>query len=526
MLRLTVPAARLLWLSGRRETLVTVGLQAAAGLALPAQVLAGKWALDEVVAASRAGAGMEAALPATAVAVAVLAAARLVAAVAMERRMLLPQLVGKTVHELLGERVLALDLATLETPEFADRLARTQRQAYHSLNMVSDMMAFVASAVAIVGLALVLLAIEPLLLLAALLTFVPLWLASIESGREVYRFMIRRTQADRRIQYLGGLLTDPAAAKETQAYGLGDYLLGRRRALYEEKLEDLRAIIGRAVRRHAVTGVLSSAVTAAALLFVLWLHFRGALSIADAVAAAGALLLLSLRLGFTATTSGHFYENALFARDFWSLLEQLPGRGAAAPTPPPPEGLEELRLEDVSFAYPDADRPALSGVSMELRRGETVGLVDENGAGKTTLAKLLCRLYEPQGGAITWDGRDIATATPSSFAVGSRSSSRTTPATRSRPARTSASGTSRRSTTCRASSRRPAAREPTGSWAVSPTAMRRRSGGSSTGPTSSRWASGSGSRWRARSSAARRWSSWTSRPRRSTPAPRRRCSRR
>ena len=200
LLRLTAPSVRLLWLSDRREVIVTVALQALAGLAFPAQVLAGKWALDEVIQASRTGAGIEAALPATAVAVAALAATRLVMAASTERRIVLPQLVARTVHELLGQKVLSLDLATLERPEFADRLARTQRQAFHSMNMVSDVMALVTSADAIVGLALVLLAIEPILVLAAALTFVPVRLASIHSGREFYRYMVRNTQGDRRIQ--------------------------------------------------------------------------------------------------------------------------------------------------------------------------------------------------------------------------------------------------------------------------------------------------------------------------------------
>ncbi len=49
---------------------------------------------------------------------------------------------------------------------------------------------------------------------------------------------------------------------------------------------------------------------------------------------------------------------------------------------------------------------------MEIGLGETVAVVGENGAGKTTLAKLLCRLYDPESGSITWDGRDLRTCDP------------------------------------------------------------------------------------------------------------------
>ncbi len=64
-------------------------------------------------------------------------------------------------------------------------------------------------------------------------------------------------------------------------------------------------------------------------------------------------------------------------------------------------------MEDVSFAYPGAERTALADVNLRIRRGEKVGIVGRMGSGKSTLGKLLIGLYQPAQGAVKFGGVDI-----------------------------------------------------------------------------------------------------------------------
>jgi ATP-binding cassette subfamily B protein len=69
-----------------------------------------------------------------------------------------------------------------------------------------------------------------------------------------------------------------------------------------------------------------------------------------------------------------------------------------------------IRFEHVRFAHPDGQN-VFQDLCLDIRAGEKVGLVGPSGAGKSTLVKLLRRQYEPQGGRILIDGRDIAHVT-------------------------------------------------------------------------------------------------------------------
>lgn len=70
----------------------------------------------------------------------------------------------------------------------------------------------------------------------------------------------------------------------------------------------------------------------------------------------------------------------------------------------------ELRLEDVTFRYPDGDEDVVRSVSLTIPRGSSLALVGGSGAGKTTLVDLILGLHQPSTGRILVDGVDITTA--------------------------------------------------------------------------------------------------------------------
>ncbi|HEX3814904.1 MAG TPA: ABC transporter ATP-binding protein [Mycobacteriales bacterium] len=66
-----------------------------------------------------------------------------------------------------------------------------------------------------------------------------------------------------------------------------------------------------------------------------------------------------------------------------------------------------VRFDDVSFHYPESERPVLQNLSMDIRAGETVAIVGPSGAGKSTALQLILRLREVSGGSVRIEGTDV-----------------------------------------------------------------------------------------------------------------------
>jgi subfamily B ATP-binding cassette protein MsbA len=75
----------------------------------------------------------------------------------------------------------------------------------------------------------------------------------------------------------------------------------------------------------------------------------------------------------------------------------------------------QLTFNDVSFRYPNAERDALSHISLAIAPGQTLALVGQSGGGKSTLAALVPRFFNPDSGSIQLDGNDLQALSLSSL---------------------------------------------------------------------------------------------------------------
>jgi ABC-type multidrug transport system fused ATPase/permease subunit len=109
---------------------------------------------------------------------------------------------------------------------------------------------------------------------------------------------------------------------------------------------------------------------------------------------------------FTNLRTGQRVLDDLHA-EYTTALAELNARPRSAPGGARLPLREILELDDLSFAYPKAERPALRGVTLRIPAHSTVGIVGGTGAGKTTLIDLILGLLIPDSGEIRVDGRRL-----------------------------------------------------------------------------------------------------------------------
>lgn len=168
----------------------------------------------------------------------------------------------------------------------------------------------------------------------------------------------------------------------------------------ELRKERLRVTRGRSIAEFVGEGIAIAGVFGV-LATMGYSALAGAITVGSFIMDHGALQTAWSCFGLMLRSVSQLYEDNLFISDFFEVLEVKPSvQSPAVPAALPEPRCSSIRFENVAFRYPHDSREVLRDVDFEIAPGEHVALVGHNRSGKSTLVKLLCRLYDPSGGAI------------------------------------------------------------------------------------------------------------------------------
>jgi len=168
-------------------------------------------------------------------------------------------------------------------------------------------------------------------------------------------------------------------------------------------------------RAAPATETLMTLITAGVIAYAGWRSQSGGMNVGAFVAFIGALGLASQSLRQIANLQTVMAEGVSAARRLFAALDVEPEVREREGAKPLVTTNGTIAFENVGFAYRAEDRPALQGVNLEVRRGETVALVGPSGGGKTTILNLIPRFYDASSGKVTIDGIDVRDVTLASL---------------------------------------------------------------------------------------------------------------
>jgi subfamily B ATP-binding cassette protein MsbA len=166
--------------------------------------------------------------------------------------------------------------------------------------------------------------------------------------------------------------------------------------------EALRGFSQRMTVAFAATTPVTQVATSLALSVVVVMALRADMTPGEFYQFITLMLMLLTPLKALAEVNGPMQRGIAAAETVFDLVDAPVEHDPGTRTIARAQG--HVRFENVSFRYPNAQSPALDGVSLDVRPGQTVALVGMSGGGKSTFVNLVTRFYEPESGRILLDG--------------------------------------------------------------------------------------------------------------------------
>ncbi len=322
------------------------------------------------------------------------------------------------LNKKLYEKARSLDLESYDNPEFYNSFILTIESSSDNIqNLLGLVRMYVGHIISLVTVSSVLLAIDPwclAIILGVICIFLPI---SKKVGTLMMERRIENAKFHRRSDYFQRVFYLQDYAKEVRMNNISPLLIDRYNDAADDVISNQRKYWNKISTLNCLQAL---GVQELGFMFLLPLYLgycvlvKETLSAGDFVATFNGAHAVAMSFQFlTVWALARFSEQGKMIdkyREFLKADFKIKNGGKAAPKTEP----KEITIKNLSFTYPNNDKPTLEDINLTIKPYEKIALVGYNGAGKTTLTNLLLRLYDATEGEILIDGENIKNATADS----------------------------------------------------------------------------------------------------------------
>ena len=224
-----------------------------------------------------------------------------------------------------------------------------------------------------------------------------------------YRHRKERMEYNDKLRYIRGTAQGRSYAKDIRMFGLANWI----EELYAKTLDMYSAFSAKCERVRIWGSVIDIVLTflrnGAAYAYLIWYTLENNLGAAEFLLYFGAVSGFTQWVTGILTEFGTLHKQSLdlnVVRQYleWNEPFNLTGGEHIEKRP---DMKAEIKLENVSYRYPMAEKDTITNLNLTVHAGEKLAIVGLNGAGKTTLIKLICGFLDPTAGRVLFNGKDV-----------------------------------------------------------------------------------------------------------------------
>ena len=253
--------------------------------------------------------------------------------------------------------------------------------------------------------------LNPFMIIAVLVTTIVSFSVSNYLNGWGYRHRDEESEYSRRMNYLSEKSKDYTLAKDVRIFGMNDWI----EDVYNSTLRLYRSFAACGERVYIWGNIIDAVLTfmrnGIVYFFLIGAVLKGEVSAAQFVLYFNTVNVFTGGIGKIMTDLAALRKQSLdicAVREFLDYPETFKME-EGIPITPNLNIPYQIKLQDVSFRYPEAEKNTLSHINLTIRPGEKLAIVGSNGAGKTTLIKLICGFLDPTEGKVLLNDTDIRT---------------------------------------------------------------------------------------------------------------------
>ena len=318
----------------------------------------------------------------------------------------------------LIEAATHINFALFDQPHTYDLIQRARQALDHRLTNVLRFLTEIGQlCVTLVGYGVLLWIADPLLVLVVVLPAIPSAWLKVRSAESGYIHDYDATPIRRMMAYMLSLLLGSSSGQEVRLYGLSDSLFGRWRTNHQKWRKESLAKAWVEARASIGTTIAEVLAYSIAIFILAARIVDGQLTLGDYVVLIGAAATFQSNLESLLSAVQDVLVDLPLLQDLHVFLERAKTDQSESGTETFPQPLQDgLDVRNLRFRYPEGTEDVLRDINFHVRPGEIVSIVGVNGAGKSTLIKLLLGLYQPDEGAVRYDGTQVAAIAPEQIA--------------------------------------------------------------------------------------------------------------